>query len=100
MKRIFRNLQSVDDILLLQGVQCGGYCQVVLRDRPVILGGSIASLAIELDDRFIRISRTVIVNKNHIVSFDKKSVSLSNGQFFDIARRRKKEVMGFLNPAS
>ena len=43
MKRVLRYLSSLDDILTLQGCQYGGYCKVVLRDRSVILGGSIAN---------------------------------------------------------
>lgn len=97
MKRVLKYLSSFDDILTLQGCQYGGYCEVVLRDRPVILGGSIANLSKDLDDRFIRISRTVLVNKNHIVQFDEKTVSLSNGQLLSISRRRKKQVLVSLN---
>lgn len=93
MKRVLRHLSSIDDILALQGCQFGGYCEVVLRDRPVILGGSIANLSKDLDERFIRISRTVMVNKNHIVKFDKQTVSLTNGQSLNISRRKQKQIL-------
>jgi DNA-binding LytR/AlgR family response regulator len=93
MIRLLRYLSSIDDILTLQGCQFGGYCEVVLRDRKVILGGSIANLSSYLDDRFIRISRTVMVNKKHILKFDKQTVSLTNGQSLKISRRKQKDIL-------
>ncbi len=97
MKRLLLSLDSLNDIIALQGIQCVGYCEAVLSERCVVFGGSIANLSNYLDARFIRISRTVLVNKNHIVQFDEKTVSLSNGQLHNISRRRKKQVLVSLN---
>lgn len=89
MKRTVQKLDSIDEILSLEGCSSPGYCSVRFNDKMVIFGGSIANLSVNLDERFLRISRTVLVNRNKIASFTNQSVTLENGVVFNISRRKQ-----------
>ena len=93
MKKLFRTLSSLDDIVTIGGCQAPGYFSVKLQTKEVILGGSLVNVSDYLDERFIRISRTLIVNRNHVVSFDESRINLSSGESVMPSRRRVKVVL-------
>ena len=97
MKRLLKRIGSFENIMALRGCQSVGYCEVVLNDKKVILGGSIATLSKEFGDEFIRISRTVLVNKKFIVDYSAKSVTLTNQMELGISRRKSKDVLKALS---
>lgn len=82
--------------MALEGCQSPGYCRVRFDDKTVIFGGSIANLSENLDERFIRISRTALVNRNKIASYTDVSVTLNNGVQIGISRRKQPIVAEIL----
>ncbi len=65
----------------------------------LIYSKTLKSFELELggDFRFVRVSRSVIVNKKYVIIIKDNKVCLDNGSYFEIARRRKKAVYFKLN---
>lgn len=60
------------------------------------ISGAISDILEKLDNRFIKISRSTIINKNHVLEYDKvkNQILFSNGTMTnDISRLYKKEVL-------
>lgn len=88
------------NILYIEGV--GRYCQISMQ------GGDIFTTAKHLKDfedyfeqsnNFVRISKDFIININHIKEYSKGEpciIEMLNGKAFEVARRKKTEVLELL----
>lgn len=80
----------------------GAYSNVYLDDDRVLI---IAKLIKDIEtvissDNFIRINKSILVNVFHVRKYTKESyafITMSNGSMFEISRRRKKEIIDFLD---
>lgn len=46
---------------------------------------------------FVRVNRSGLINKDHIVSYDRDEITLTNGTVLPIARRRRRAVREFMH---
>ncbi|GHB78162.1 LytR/AlgR family response regulator transcription factor [Persicitalea jodogahamensis] len=86
-----------NEILSCQGDR--NYTHIYLtNDRKVLVSLTLGVLESRLaSSHFLRLTRGWLVNKYHIRDFDGTSVTLSNGQTVEVARRRRHEVYLSLN---
>ncbi len=81
-----------DEILYCQGDR--NYTHVYMtNDRKVLVSLTLGVLESRLASKqFLRLTRSWLVNKQHIRDYDGSSVTLSNGMTVEVARRRRHEV--------
>lgn len=71
-------------------------CIIHTEEKDYVVGKNLRRLYEELDSRFLRISRSTIINLEQVQTYDKKEnvISFSNGfKTYDIPRDMKKEVL-------
>lgn len=83
-KRTYR--VSAKDIMYIEGL--GNYVTFVLEDRKIISYISLKEAINFLPENFIRIHKSFIVNKDHILSYNYEDVQLGD-RFFPIGRSFK-----------
>ncbi len=85
----------LDDITYIESL--GDYVKIQTKqDRTILTKEKISTLHSNLPEDFIRIHRSIIVNKNFLTSFNKEFVFISETQL-PISRSYKKEVLSVMN---
>lgn len=67
---------SLSDIFYIEGMN--NYLIIHTGKKRLVVYRSMSDLLSELDDRFIRIHKSYIINKNKVESFNKEGVNLMN----------------------
>ncbi|MDN3673224.1 LytTR family DNA-binding domain-containing protein [Flavobacterium branchiarum] len=68
----------------------GNYTKLFINnvDTPIIIYGSLSSIAIEIDSvNFVQIHRSFIVNKHAIQTLTSKTLTMSNSEVLPIGRK-------------
>lgn len=71
-------------------------CTIHTEEKDYLICKNLKCLYKELDDRFLKVSRSTIVNLEQIQSYDKREnmITFKNGfKTYDIPRNQKKEVL-------
>lgn len=84
---------KVEDILYVESLN--NYVKIHTDSQVVITKEKISSLQERLENQFLRIHRSYLVNRSHISSFNKESLSI-NDQSLPISRSYKKDVLAIL----
>ena len=95
-------IEFVDTNLIIRCEGDGNYSKVHFKDKKPLL---IAKTLVELEDlltefSFVRVHKSHLINSNHIVAVLKNNgvlLQLSNGIKIPVSRRRKTQVLHFLN---
>lgn len=93
-----RHLVNIHSIIAI-GAQ-GAYSEIYTEDKKMLVSKNIGTLEKELinQDCFIRIHKSWVVNKNHIVSYQKgnNTVTLRNDIITKVSRSQKEEFEGVI----
>lgn len=78
----------------------GNYSHVHFVRRPTLMLSVTMRLLHERigEAGFLRVSRSIVVNKECIAHYDGREILLRNGVLIPVARRRQKEVWSILKP--
>ena len=85
-----------EEIVLCKGDS--NYTHVHFTDgRKVTVATTLKIIQERLAGRdFVRVSRSGLINKDHIARYDRDEVTLSNGTVLPISRRRRRKVREFV----
>lgn len=88
-KRIHRIKE--DEIIYLEGM--GNYVTYHLEgNQNIICYNSLKESLLELDQNFLRIHKSYIINRNHVKSYNMEGIEMSNGKVLPIGFSFKDEV--------
>jgi two-component system, LytTR family, response regulator len=82
-----RKFISIDAIMYLEGESNYAYIHCLGKKEYVAVG--LKKWEERLPEKFIRIHRKYLVNLKYVETISERSVTMSDGKVFDIARRRK-----------
>jgi two-component system LytT family response regulator len=88
---------AVDHILVVEAMK--DYIKIHLLNKVIVTYGSLTNLATLLpENRFLRISRSYIVQTNAIVEIDGNQITTTHGKKIDIGITYRETVLRFLKP--
>lgn len=85
---------NVDDIIYCSA-DCA-YTHIELKDKTITASKTLSTIEIILNEHsFFRISKSHLINTNHIVTFfkDRNQILLEGNILLDVARRRRVEFL-------
>lgn len=88
---------AVANILVVEAMK--DYIKIHLLNKVIVTYGSLTNLARLLpENRFLRISRSYVVQTNAIVEIDGNQITTTNGKKIDIGITYRETVLRFLKP--